>query len=97
MRSHDFDIARSVGLKLPRELRPRGRLSPREQEVYDLLVQGRTNHEIAKTLFISQSTTKVHVRHIFEKLGVHSRAEAARIASVHDEAASREPERRRDR
>jgi DNA-binding NarL/FixJ family response regulator len=96
-RSRDFDIAKNVGLKLPRELRPRGRLSPREQEVYELLIHGRANHEIAKTLFISTSTTKVHVRHIFEKLGVHSRAEAARMASFNGEAASREPEQPRDR
>ena len=81
MRSHDVDIARAVGLTIPRERRPRQRLSPREQEVYDLIAQGRTNLEIARTLFISESTTKVHVRHIFEKLGVRSRAEAARMAS----------------
>ena len=79
-RSRDFDVARSIGLKISREARPRQRLSAREKEVYDLLVQGRPNREIAKTLFISESTTKVHVRHIFEKLGVHSRAEAARLA-----------------
>jgi ATP/maltotriose-dependent transcriptional regulator MalT len=96
-RSRDFDIARAVGLKVPREVRPRQLLSTREQEVYDLLIQGRTNHEIAKALFISASTTKVHVRHIFEKLGVHSRVEAARIASLDDEAASRQPGRQRAR
>jgi DNA-binding NarL/FixJ family response regulator len=72
-------------LKVHRETRPRELLSAREQEVYDLLVQGRSNLEIAKTLFISVSTTKVHVRHIFEKLGVHSRAEAARVASLDEE------------
>jgi DNA-binding CsgD family transcriptional regulator/tetratricopeptide (TPR) repeat protein len=77
--SHDFDIARSVGLKVSREARPRQRLSAREREVYDLLSQGRSNREIAKTLFISESTAKVHVRHIFEKLGVRSRVEAARL------------------
>jgi DNA-binding NarL/FixJ family response regulator len=65
---------------MPRELRREGTLSAREQEIYELLVQGRSNREIAKTLFISESTTKVHVRHIFEKLGVHTRAEAARAA-----------------
>ncbi|HEX5247418.1 MAG TPA: LuxR C-terminal-related transcriptional regulator [Gaiellaceae bacterium] len=97
LRSRDFDIAREAGLKVPREVRPRELLSAREQEVYDLLVQGRTNHEIAKTLFISGSTTKVHVRHIFEKLGVRSRAEAARMASLDEDAASREPVQRRDR
>jgi DNA-binding CsgD family transcriptional regulator len=78
-RAHDFDIARANRLHVPREFRTRERLSPRELEVYDLLAQGRSNQEIARTLFISESTTKVHVRHIFEKLGVHSRAEAARL------------------
>jgi LuxR family transcriptional regulator, maltose regulon positive regulatory protein len=80
-RSRDFDIARAAGVRIPRESRPRQRLSAREQEVYELLAQGRSNHEIAKNLFISESTTKVHVRHIFEKLGVHSRAEAARMSN----------------
>jgi DNA-binding NarL/FixJ family response regulator len=63
---------------MPRELRPRGRLSKREQEVYELLTLGRTNRQIAAALFISESTTKVHVKHIYEKLGVRSRAEALR-------------------
>jgi ATP/maltotriose-dependent transcriptional regulator MalT len=81
-RSRDVDLGRRVGLEMPRELR-RGRegLSAREREVYDLLVQGRTNLEIAKTLFISATTVKVHVRHIYEKLGVHTRAEAAASAA----------------
>jgi DNA-binding CsgD family transcriptional regulator len=83
-RCRDFDIARAAGLRIPRETRPRQRLSTREQEVYDLVAQGLSNQEIANALFISQSTTKVHVRHIFEKLGVHSRAEAARMASEVD-------------
>ncbi|MGH2934362.1 MAG: LuxR C-terminal-related transcriptional regulator [Gaiellaceae bacterium] len=85
-RSRDRDIARAGGLQIPRELRPRERLSPREREVYELLAQGRANHEIAKALFISESTTKVHVRHILEKLGVHSRTAAARLMLVEDES-----------
>ncbi|MDE3190876.1 MAG: response regulator transcription factor [Acidobacteriota bacterium] len=80
--ARDIGIARAAGLSIPREARPREKLSPREQEVCDLLSQGLGNRAIAKALFISESTTKVHVRHIFEKLGVHSRAEVARIAGA---------------
>lgn len=52
-------------------------LSPREKEVLALVAQGLSNLEIGQALFISHVTVKVHVRHIFEKLGVKSRAEAA--------------------
>jgi ATP/maltotriose-dependent transcriptional regulator MalT len=75
--SRDISLGRSGGLAMPREHRPSEALSPREREVLELVAQGRTNREIANTLFISESTAKVHVRHILEKLGVHSRVEAA--------------------
>ena len=47
-------------------------LSPREREVYDLLVQGLKNREIARLLFIEESTVKVHAHHIYDKLGIRS-------------------------
>lgn len=81
--SSDVDIARQAGFQIPRELRRSEQLSPRERDVYELIIQGRSNREIASTLFISESTTKVHVRHIYEKLGVHTRAELAR-ATLHE-------------
>ena len=52
-------------------------LSPREKEVLALLGHGLTNIQIGEALFISPPTVKVHVRHIFDKLGVKSRTEAA--------------------
>ena len=45
-------------------------------EVLGLIARGMKTSEIAKALFISQSTAKVHVRHLLEKLGVRTRAEA---------------------
>jgi DNA-binding NarL/FixJ family response regulator len=76
--SRDVSLAASLGLRIPREAKTKTVLSPRETEVHELLAQGLTNEEIAKLLYISLSTTKVHVKHIYEKLGVRSRLEAAR-------------------
>jgi len=76
--SFDYSLARKLGLRVPRAARRTGELTPRESEVHELLAQGLTNDEIAKQLYISLSTTKVHVKHIYEKLGVRSRLEAAR-------------------
>jgi ATP/maltotriose-dependent transcriptional regulator MalT len=53
------------------------RLTPREREVLRLAVEGLSNREIAGRLFISEVTVKVHLRHIYEKLGVRNRMEAA--------------------
>jgi ATP/maltotriose-dependent transcriptional regulator MalT len=76
--SGDTSIAKNLGLGVPRAARRSANLSARETEVHGLLAQGLTNEEIAKQLYISLSTTKVHVKHIYEKLGVRSRLEAAR-------------------
>ncbi len=52
------------------------RLSPREREVFDLMVAGLSNKAIAQTLVISPNTVKRHLRAIFDKLEVNSRAAA---------------------
>jgi DNA-binding CsgD family transcriptional regulator/tetratricopeptide (TPR) repeat protein len=77
-RSNDGALAKRYGLDYQSTARKRGaKLSRREEEVLDLVGQGMTNRQIAKVLFISESTAKVHVHHILEKLGVRSRTEAA--------------------
>lgn len=52
-------------------------LSPRENEVLKLVAEGRANKEIAMDLGISVQTVRVHVKHIYEKLHIRSRVEAA--------------------
>jgi DNA-binding CsgD family transcriptional regulator/tetratricopeptide (TPR) repeat protein len=56
-------------------------LTPRERDVLPLLVQGRTNRQIAERLFITENTAGVHVSNILGKLGASTRTEAAGIAA----------------
>jgi two-component system, NarL family, response regulator LiaR len=62
----------------------KGKLSQREHEVLRLVVDGLSNNDIAQRLCISIETVKTHIRHIIEKLGVHSRTEAAVRAIQHN-------------
>ncbi|WP_106848891.1 response regulator transcription factor [Blastococcus sp. Marseille-P5729] len=63
-----------------RASRPRPvRLSDRELEVLRLVAGGATNREAGDALFISETTVKTHLMHLFEKLGVNDRA-----AAVHE-------------
>ena len=51
-------------------------LSEREQEVLQLLVDGLDNDSIAKNLYISIQTVRNHIRHIYDKLHVHTKSQA---------------------
>lgn len=55
-------------------------LTPRERDVLVALAQGLSNHEIARTLYVSPATTKTHVSRVLAKLEVTSRLQAALIA-----------------
>jgi DNA-binding NarL/FixJ family response regulator len=52
-------------------------LTPRQQDVLDLLVQGKTNKEIAIALHLGEGTVKIHMAAIFRYFGVNNRAAAA--------------------
>jgi DNA-binding CsgD family transcriptional regulator len=77
---------RALGVRgLMRGPRPTTRANPakltaRELEVLGLLVEGRSNRQIAERLFISNKTASVHVTNLLAKLGAHSRLEAAATA-----------------
>jgi two-component system, NarL family, response regulator NreC len=60
---------------------PYGNLTPREREVFHLVVDGRTTKEIARQLAISPKTAENHRSRLMDKLGVHNTAELVRYAA----------------
>ncbi|MCE3198631.1 helix-turn-helix transcriptional regulator [Paenibacillus sonchi] len=50
-------------------------ISPREEEVLELIILGKTNKEIASALFISEHTVKNHLSRIFNKMNVTDRSQ----------------------
>ncbi len=67
---------------VPRNLRAgveRPYLSHRERQVLTLVCEGMTNAEVAKSLYLAESTIKSHMASIFTKFGVHSRKEAVAV------------------
>jgi DNA-binding CsgD family transcriptional regulator len=70
----DLDGARYLLVRLPKPGTSRVQLSPREQEIVRMVAQGHCNKVIAGVLSISSWTVCTHLRRIFAKLGVGSRA-----------------------
>ncbi|HEU0075168.1 MAG TPA: alpha/beta fold hydrolase [Dehalococcoidia bacterium] len=62
---------------------PQVRLSARENEVLGLIARGLSNQLIADELVISLRTVERHINHIYEKIGVHSKAQATAYALQH--------------
>lgn len=60
---------------LPPQRAVRGELSPREQQVMNLVVQGLSNRDIAEALRVTESTVKKYVYEVFNKTGASSRVE----------------------
>jgi predicted ATPase/DNA-binding CsgD family transcriptional regulator len=56
-------------------------LTPTERRVVELVAEGLTNPQIAEQMFVARGTVKVHVSHIFAKLGLSNRAELAALAT----------------
>jgi len=74
------DIARKVIASFQEPLAAAAKvegLSPREREILELLAQGFPNKEIAHRVGVSDGTVRWHLRHVYDKLHVRSRTEAA--------------------
>ena len=84
----DLDGARYLLVRMPKATRPQVQLSPREREIVRMVAQGHPNKIIADVLNISSWTVCTHLRRIFAKLGVGSRA--AMVARMMENGNSRE-------
>lgn len=59
-------------------------LTERERDVATLVASGATNAEVARSLFITQSTVEFHLRNIFRKLGISRRTQLAALVTIRD-------------
>jgi DNA-binding NarL/FixJ family response regulator len=73
----DPAVARKLTRSLVAPARTATALTPREREILVLVAQGKSNHDIARTLVISERTARTHVSNVLTKLGLASRTQAA--------------------
>src|SRR6266568_1751584 len=67
---------------------PPGQLTPQEAAVARLARAGKTNREIAAQLYLTVNTVETHLRHVYQKLGIHRRVELLTLPDAETEAAS---------
>jgi len=63
---------------------PFEQLTPREQDIIELVAEGRTNREIGEQLYLAEKTVKHYMTNVLQKLHVRSRVEAALLAQRHE-------------
>lgn len=91
-------LSRGLAAKIIRHLAQGGRpadegtrLTPREEEVLQLVAEGKTNRDVAAELFIADATVKFHMTNILNKLHLENRAQVVAYAHRHGLAATEEP------
>jgi two-component system uhpT operon response regulator UhpA len=82
VRNDDVGPSSSVLMRAGSRATALDRLSAREREIFDLIIWGQTNKQVAVKLGISVKTVETHRSHINGKLQVHSAAELVRLASL---------------
>ena len=70
----DYD---DVDIRIQFTLGRSGPLTTRQRQVFDLVVLGQSNKEIARTLGLSEGTVKIHITKLFEKVDVRHRSAVA--------------------
>ena len=76
-------VLAAAGHRVRRRAGRPGGLTPREVEIVVQLARGRSNPEIAEALGVSRRTVTSHLEHVYTKLGVSGRTEAALFAMRH--------------
>jgi two-component system response regulator NreC len=73
-------IASGPGERAPEPVEDRQTLTPREEEILNLVARGYSNRRIAEELVISESTVRSHIHNLFDKLQLTNRVQAAAFA-----------------
>ncbi|MDX6338661.1 MAG: hypothetical protein QOG05_6001 [Streptosporangiaceae bacterium] len=76
------ELAATGETRRPRDPRTLDELTPQELQIAVLLTGGKTTREAAAALFLSPKTVEYHLRHVYQKLGIHSRDELAGVLAA---------------